>query len=433
MNFQRIVFREIRHRKGSFGIGVISVAVAVACLVGAVTLLEGHDKRTEEVLLRKEAETRAEMARLEDDYRRIMRRLGYNVLILHQDQSIAELRAQGYPTTYFPEDYAERLGRGEIETLNHLLPVLQEKVFWPEQEREVLLTGIRGQVPVYHKTKFLTPEGEYRSPIMATVPAGQADVGFDLAQESELGPGDRFELQGRTFTVNRVYPRRGNQDDISLWIHLSAAQEILGREGFVNGILALECVCDFDALGKIQAEVSQILPDSRVIEFGSLVRVRAEARQRASEAHQKAVEAEKIHRAQLRQESEETAGILIPVVVMGAVGAVFFLMLNNGRERRPEVGIWRAVGWRENQIMTIFLARAILLGCAGVLPGYVIGLAAGSFWSGISLFSSAGISLFDPVLLMVLTVAAPLTTGVAGWLPARLATRQDPALILREQ
>jgi putative ABC transport system permease protein len=433
MNLKLVIAREIKHRKGSFAIGVLSVAVAVGCLAGARTLLRGHDLRTEEVLLQKEAETRQAMAGLEDDYRRIMRRLGYNVLILHRDQSFTELRAHGYPTVHFPEEYAERLGRGGIETLNHLLPVLQEKILWPEQNREVLLTGIRGQVPVYHKAHFLTDEGQYRSPIMDSVPKGKADVGFDLAQELGLKPGGVFQFQDRSFTVNRVYPRRGSQDDITLWVHLATAQEILDRPGSVNGILALECVCDFDALGAIQEEVSRILPDARVLEFGSLVRVRSEARQRAAEAHVQAVEAEKIHRAQMRQERESTAGILIPVVMLGAAGAIFFLMLNNGRERRMEIGILRAVGWRERQLMTVFLGRAFLLGAAGVLPGFLAGYAFGSFWSGVPLFSREGLALFEPRLLAAIFIAAPLTTALAGSLPAWLAARQDPAAILREQ
>jgi len=76
-----------------------------------VTMLSGHDLRTEQVIAQKEAETREEMARLEDDYRRIMKDMGYNVLVLHTDQGREELQRLGYPTHYMPEEYAHRLGR----------------------------------------------------------------------------------------------------------------------------------------------------------------------------------------------------------------------------------------------------------------------------------------------------------------------------------
>lgn len=428
-----LVRREISHRRASFALGLAAVAAAVACLAAAVTLSEGHDRRTEALLVEKEAETRAEMARLEDDYRMIMRRLGYNVLVLHRDQDFGELQARGYPTAYMPEDYAEQLGRGGIETLNHLLPVLQEKITWRERGREIFLTGIRGQVPVYHKTQFLTPEGEYRSPIMEAVPPGAADIGFELGREHGLGPGDRIRLSGRDFTIRRVFPRRGNQDDITAWIDLETAQAILGRPGLVNGILALECVCDFEQLGAIEEEITAILPDVRVLEFGSLVSVRGRARQRAAEEHRRAVDSEMEYRARLRAEMARTFRVLIPVIVAGAAVAVFVLMMNNVRERQPEIGVLRALGWEERKIMALFLARAFLIGLAGVLPGLAAGFAAGAAWSGWAPLSRDALEIFRPGLLLALVPAAPLLSCLAGWLPARSAAGRDPAGILRDQ
>jgi len=128
----------------NFSTGLLSVAIAVGCVVGALALLQAHDARTETLIVEKEAETRAAMLRLEDDYRRIMRDMGYNVLILHEDQDLGMLHDDGTPNVFMPDNYAEKLAEGGIKTLNHLLPILQQKAYWEERQVEVLVAGIRG-------------------------------------------------------------------------------------------------------------------------------------------------------------------------------------------------------------------------------------------------------------------------------------------------
>src|SRR5690606_16569664 len=97
MNLWQLVNKEIRFRKVGFAIGMVSIAVAIASLVGSVTLLRAYEMRTEQILAERERATREEMKQLENDYRNIMRDMGYNVMVLHEDQSIAAMRAAGYP------------------------------------------------------------------------------------------------------------------------------------------------------------------------------------------------------------------------------------------------------------------------------------------------------------------------------------------------
>lgn len=426
MTIRQLILKEIAHRKLSFALGLFSVLIAVACLVGALTLLSAHDLRTEKIVEAKEAATREEMIRMEDDYRRIMRKLGYNVLILHKDQDIADLHARGYATNYFPEEWVERLIEGEIQTLNHLLPVLQQKIRWPEQGREVIVTGIRGQVPMLFRRI-------QRSPIMEPVPEGKMDVGETVARSLNVDSGDKVKLLGREFVINKQFPRRGNQDDNTIWINLRQAQEILNRPGEINGILALECVCTPDSLGKITKEVTDLLPDTQVFEFSSLVIARAEARNRAAETHKMAIEQEKANRAALRQAREGMASVLAPLVMIGCMIWILALTFGNVRERRSEIGIMRALGIRSRQIMVAFIGKALLMGAAGALMGFPIGLLIGSLWGEQELVRLNPVQLFDLPLFIAVLLAAPVLAGIAAWAPAVLAADQDPAMVLREE
>lgn len=433
MSLWLIIRRELVHNTFVFISGLLSLVIATTGVVGILTLLHGHDLATESIVLEKEKELRREMMELEDDYRRIMRRMGYNVLVLHEDQSISELKSLGYPTTYLQYEDAWKLAESDIETLNHLLPVLQEKIYWDEKDTEVMISGVRGQVPVYSKPEFLTDDFEYRNPIMERIPEGKADVGYSLAVQLQLTPGDIIHIRGTEFEVNQVYDHQGTSNDITVWIPLDQAQAILGREGLINGILALECVCDLEQLGLITEEVTGALPHAQVFEFSSLVAARADVRQRAANVHETVVASVVHQRMSMRREKERLASVLVPLLITGAGLWIFFLIYNNVRQRRPEIGILRAVGLTRKQILMIFLGKVVTMGAIAGIVGLVAGLLLGAAGTGFDYTASQlGGFLNIPLLLSGLFLA-PVLSFTAGFIPAVIASNQDPAVILREE
>ncbi len=436
MQLWRLVIKELWHRKLNFASGLLSVAIAVGCVAGALALLAAHDERTEAVIMQKEIETREAMRRMEDDYRRIMRDMGYNVLIVHEDQDVTAMQREGVPNTFLPDDYAERLAQGGIKTLNHLLPVLQLQTLWEEKEMEIIVAGVRGQVPIEHRRRAraeagggVGPDG---TPIMEPVPRGTVNVGHALAERFDIAEGDELPINGATLTVNEVAPRRGAQEDITLWTHLDHVQEWFEREGQINGIFALECVCEADSLGQVIADVHRILPDTQVFEFSTIVRGRALARARAAEAHREAIEAERENRAALRQEREQTAMVLVPLAVVGAAVWVFLLTVANVRERRYEIGILRAVGFSAPRIIGLFQLRVIIMAVLGALAGYIAGVLVGASLGGAALSGAVISTTLSPLMLAMAVVGATVLACVAAWMPALQAAGQDPAEILKE-
>jgi ABC-type lipoprotein release transport system permease subunit len=170
-----------------------------------------------------------------------------------------------------------------------------------------------------------------------------------------------------------------------------------------------------------------VLPDTQVIEFATRVVIRAEARRRAEVAAKDEIEAEKIRRNELRREREGFASILVPLVVVGCIIWIGFLAFGNVSVRRFEIGILMAIGLRARQVFSVFLAKAALMGLVGGLVGYFVGFGVGSFWG-----ETPG-QLFDPGLLVLVIVAAPLLACLAGLIPAMLAAGQDPAVVLTEE
>ncbi len=91
MTLWQLVFKEIYRRKLNFLTGLSSVIIAIAALISAATSLSIHDIQTQEIIDAKKIETENRMKNLEDDFRVIMKKLGFNLLILPEDQNLADL------------------------------------------------------------------------------------------------------------------------------------------------------------------------------------------------------------------------------------------------------------------------------------------------------------------------------------------------------
>jgi len=424
----RWALREMLHRKGNLVSALLAVIVAVGSVVGAWTLLKVHDARTRDVLAAKRARLQEALAAMKDNMRKSTLKLSFNLVILPKGQNLRDWHIKDYADTYMPEEYAARLANSRIITVRHLLPVLQQKVKWPEKKRTIILVGTRGEIPKLHKPA--------RKPLLQPVPAGKVVLGYELHRSLNLKVGDKVRLMGREFTVHKCYPQRGSKDDITVWIPLHEAQELLNKKGLINGILALECLCfgtGPDLLGRVRADVAKILPETQVLELASKALARAEARLAVRREARAAIQRERRSRASLRAARERFAGIFIPLVLAGCAVWIAISGFSNVRERRAEIGILRALGMRSRHIMVLFLSKSALVGLVGGVLGLLVGTALGS-WLGAAL--EGGVEtpplgeLFDPVLLPLALAVATLLTVAAGWLPAAIAARQDPAEVL---
>ena len=424
MKIWGMIWREIAFRKLNFGLALFSVSAAVACLVGTLTLLQADERRTDRLLAEKEAEVAKAGAGLEDAIRRITKGLGFNVIILPEDQNLNEMHLEGSLSKQMPEEYVHRLAKSKIVTVNHLLPTVMKKLTWPETGLSVVLYGIRGEVPLQHR--------DPKKPLLDTVPEGTMNIGHHVSQKLGLREGDETVLLDQKFSVGKVHGERGNIDDGTVWINLAKAQELLGMQNLIHAIQALECHCAGDRISQIRAEIAGILPGTQVVERGPPALARAEARDRARQSAEDALARAVASRRELRGQREAFAAVLAPLICVGAAVWIGFLMLGNVRERRAEIGILRAIGFRSSQILLLFLGKAVLFGIVGTVLGFVAGALAGASLGEMP----AGLaSLRDPEAPVHFGLALSLAVALsvfAGWIPALSAARQDPALVLQE-
>ena len=437
MNLRRLIGREILHRKLSFGLAVATIATSVAGLVAVVALLGAHDLRTSKMLKRMNEESSAmeakfakEMKAYEDDVRKTMKGLGFNIFIFPEGQELSEVYAEGFASKTMPESYAGKLAESKIVTVNHLLPSLTRKLKWPERERTVILIGIRGEVPIAHR--------DPKKPLIDPVQKGRIVLGHELHRSLDLKEGNATVFMGREFIVGKCHAERGTKDDITIWMHLGECQELLKEEGRINAIKALECNCaSIDRLGEIRREIASILPGTKVIETESKALARAEARNKAKKHSQSAIASKKAEaiklqadRDQLRFEDKQKYTALLTVVILGSMAWVSFLAFANARDRQAEIGILRAMGISTGSILGALMGRAFLVGLFGAGLTLLFAFLLGDTLRG-SLHGFDLRSLRGDIPLVLLSV--PVLSCAASWLPALQAANRDPATILRNE
>jgi putative ABC transport system permease protein len=122
------------------------------------------------------------------------------------------------------------------------------------------------------------------------------------------------------------------------------------------------------------------------------------------------------------------AAIAAISLVVGGVG-VSNIMLVSVRERTREIGLRKALGARQRDVLLQFLIEAVLLTTAGGVIGIALGITGAVAIQALTPLP-AEISWWSPVLAFGVSVAVGVFFGVA---PARRAGRLDPVVALRTE
>jgi len=377
-----LLLKELRHRRLNAGLSLLAVTTAVALFVFYFTTAHASGRET----------------------KRVTRDIGFNLRIIPKETDMDRFWSQGFSELTMPESAVDRLAASEnvFFTYNHLVASLQQR--WPLRGRDVILTGV---------APAITAPAQEKRPMGFSITSGSVHVGFQVTERLQLKQGDRLEMGFATFTVAQCLAEAGNEDDIRIYMLLSDAQRLLQLEGQINEIKAIDCLCltaDQDPLTQLRAHLAKALPEAKVVQLRSIADARARQRQMVSAQY------------------VLVASVLLCVCTIW----IAVLAILNVRQRRPEIGVLRALGFGTASIAGLFLGRALLLGLLGALLGYLCGSTL-ALEFGPEVFRVTAKSIrFEPVVLVYALVGAPFFAGVASLVPTLVAITQDPADTLRE-
>ena len=116
-------------------------------------------------------------------------------------------------------------------------------------------------------------------------------------------------------------------------------------------------------------------------------------------------------------------------LLVGAIGIVTIMTIAIN-ERTSEIGLLRALGARQSQVLGLFLGEAIVLAAVGGFSGLVLGIGIAQLLH----LALPALPVHTPMLYVVLAEAIAVLIGLlAGVLPARRAAMLDPVEALRSE
>ncbi len=119
-------------------------------------------------------------------------------------------------------------------------------------------------------------------------------------------------------------------------------------------------------------------------------------------------------------------GVAVISLVVGAIG-IANIMLVSVTERTREIGIMKAVGAQNRDVLELFLAEAVILGFVGSIAGVVVGVL-----GGYAATRYVGLPMTFPIVWAGVAVVVGVVVGVAaGLYPAWDAASTDPIDALR--
>ena len=241
MNILRLMWMEIIHRKLTFFIACLAILI-----IGRLCR-QSDDAHSCAVA----TAPQQRVAALDDEIRKITKAMGFNINILPSQQNLADFHANDFAEKTMPYEYVAAAGQ-QYGRREH-------PPFAAGADSEADLAGVSAAdcADGCQWSRAALPSEKPEAVWPSRCRRSHDHIGHVLAAELKLQEGSDVQLQNRSFRVGKVYPPRGNKDDITVWIDLPAAQELLDLPGQINLIQALECNCaTIDRLAEIEREIS---------------------------------------------------------------------------------------------------------------------------------------------------------------------------------
>lgn len=243
----------------------------------------------------------------------------------------------------------------------------------------------------------------------------EAVIGQELAKELGLTVGDKLRLstaEGRadTFLITGIFDL-GNRDVNQRWVlvPLRAAQTLLDLTG---GVSALEL---------------------KVTDLFGAQELAEELERRTGLVAESWMELNAQLLTALRSQSSSRYMIQFFVIVAVALGIASVLVVSVVQKSR-EIGILKAMGTPTAKVMRVFLIQGAVVGGVGSVLGSALGSGLALFFTGL-MRNADGSPLFpitlEPRLFLTAAGVAFFTGLVAAVVPARRASRLDPAVVIR--
>ncbi len=404
MRLTDLAIKELWHRKSQLVSGLLAITLGIGVIVGIRSFSVVSEK--------------AVAVNLDN--------LGANIMVLPQSASVDNYYSADIDAPTFPESYVERIVTSTLPGVDNLSPKLTRRV--KIGTANIVLTGILPKSEIASKpiwqqggllgnkvaascattagtqpAKYLDAKLQRKG--IETLAESDCFVGSAIAQRLNLKETEALTIEGRIFTVVKILPETGTIDDDRVFANLHTVQTILGTGEQISAIEIMGC-CSAISDGLL-SKLRNILPDTRITTIGQIVSTQIENNKLMNKI---------------------SLVFLIIILFVGSISIGNYIWANVN-ERRKEIGILRMIGYHKRHIYYILILKAVIMGVAGGIAGYIVGTLS-AIWLGPEF---AGIEVGPIYLLLLFSIVIAVTISILGSvIPAYLAGKIEPFSNMQE-
>lgn len=374
----RLVLKNLTRKKSRFLFTVLGIAVGIASLVTLLSLGTG----------------------LEAEVRKQSRELGAELVVTPKGwcayEQISVLTGESLPEAIPNADVEKVAGIKGITAIPYLVQRTAIK------NQPVTVVGILPG-PMKQFKNWQVEKGKY------LLDRENVVVGFGLAQQFELKPGDKLTIRGTELLLGGVLKEMGNRDDLAIYLDLAVAQKLYGVGDKVSFIAVK--VDDITQIDRYSQEIQEranvaVVSDKQLIK--SVLAIMGTVR--------------------------NTLQMIAAVAVLAACFGIINTMMTAIHERKREIGILQALGAKPRTIFSLFLYESALYGLVGGAMGLIAGFAF-SFLSApyiqqseftAFLGSAQSVKVLSPAIIGQALFFSIFVACLAGIYPAWKASQLSP-------
>ena len=267
--------------------------------------------------------------------------------------------------------------------------------------RNVLLMGVRFSEEVRLKKWWK---------IHGAVPKSQDEVllGNEVAVKLFKNTNDMLTISGKKVKITAVLDETGSQDDYVIFGDLTFVQSLIKKPGALS-LIEVSAFCNTCPIEEIVRQISNELPHAKVTAIKQTLQTKMEA---------------------LDHFKKFSIGISIIVLLIGGL-IVFTNMMASVNERKREIGIFRAIGFRKSHVIRIIFLEALIIGLISGIMGYLLGVGGSQLIGPIITGMKGGRIHIDPVLAIGVIFLSAIIGILSSAYPALHASKMDPTEALR--
>lgn len=378
MKLRTIAIRNIMRRKGKVALIVAGLAVAVATFVSIISVASAFRGSVDKQL---------------NEY-------GFNIAVYPKTDQLS-LSYGGMTISGVSSYRAKPLGDSDLTKINSVggrrIRVVSPKILQVVRvkDRQALLAGIDFASERRIKNWWQIGFGLFpKQP-------NEVLVGDAAAGKLNIKTGDNLLLSGKEFRVAGILFQTGSQDDNLIFANFDTVRRTFGR-GHEVSLVELAAMKSDDVTA-LTAVLKKKLTGATVSSISQAVKFKENAM------------------SELVKFGLAITGIIVFISAL----IVFTTMASSVNERRQEIGIFRAIGYRQSKIAWIIFTEVLIVSLAGGIIGYLFGFGLARV---IPLFDKTFKVLVAPsALFLLISVAMSIIIAMAASaIPAWRAANLDP-------